>query len=98
MSRTYKSERSDKNFISFKASTKKQFKKRSHKKMRHTPVTKEVLTYKQFEQEVTIRISRNIVKGGIPTLKEVKVNIIISIPYFEEIEIMPEGLDIWEIE
>lgn len=100
MGKTYKDRkrRYDKNLIEFNSGVKKQFKRRSNKKMRHTPITREIVAYDHIEQEIVVKIPRNIIKGGIPTLKEIKINITIMIPYLEEVEITPKRLDIWEIE
>lgn len=102
MGKTYKDQKKNKKFdnriTEHKSGVKKEWKRRSNKKIRHTPVTKEIVAYENVEHEVTIRIPQNIVKVGIPTLKEIRINITIAIPYLEEVEIAPKGLDIWDLD
>lgn len=102
MGKTYKDQKKNKKYdnrvTEHKSGVKKQWKRQSNKKIRHTPITKEIVAYENIEHEVTIRIPRNIVKGGIPTLKEMRINITIAIPYLEEVEVTPKKLDIWELD
>lgn len=102
MGKTYKDQKKNKKFnnrlTEHKSGVKKKFKRRSNKKVRHTPVTKEIVAYEYINQEVTIRIPKNIIRGGIPTLKEIKIVITIAVPYIEEVEVTPKKLDIWELD
>ena len=102
MSRTRKDTKKYKQYdnwhVSFKPGTKKWWRRMSNKKIRQTPITRTVVDMEYSEEEITLRIPRNIVKGGIPQDATVNVTITVAKPKYIEVENHPRGLDIWTLD
>lgn len=98
MSRTRKDKKEEKcNHINYRSGFKKEWKRRSHKKARRTPIVVPVKTVEHKEICLQINLPQNI-QGGRPLEKKVGITITIETPTIEYIEAIPKGLDIWEID
>ena len=102
MSRTRKDTKQHRRYdnwhCSYKPGVKKWWRRMSNKKMRQTPITKTVVDMVYTDEEVIIKIPRNIVPGSLPQQHEVKVVIPIATPTYIEVENYPTGLDIWSLD
>ena len=81
-----------------KAGVMKQFKRASNKKSRRTPITSQAIDMQYSEQTVKIKLPKNIVRGSLPTEREIEITITVKTPSFIDVENSPRGLDIWEID
>ena len=97
MSRTHKDYKNNKKWDNrmseHKSGVHKEFKKRSARKMRRTRITSTVVDMEYSDEEITLRIPRNVIKGAFPQDKEIKVTITVAKPRYVEVENMPRGLD-----
>ena len=70
----------------------------SNKKIRRTPITSPYIDMEYSEEEITLRIPRNIIQGAIPQNATVNITITVAKPKYIEVENYPTGLDIWSLD
>jgi len=76
-----------------KSGVKKEWKRRSSKKIRRTPLTSTVLDMVEIPIELKI-----IASTGNETLSENTMEIVLKIPTYVEVENHPHGSDPWELD